>query len=561
MTNQIQQILNDLYALDPEFRKQEKELVKIIESLLRSKPEARVDENFIERLKEALYTRLETQTNIQQTKPSVTETVKTLFSMPGSRNLASTKLAEMLKRFFNKLTFTKSSNKEQFEILKQNFTAKFSLPGMNKLFYAVAGAALALIIAIPLATKNNKLSIGTEEIGDSLGLAPMSSRYGSQAFGKLSAGDVSSLSVRNQSGGGGFGLGAGSVAPMALLDSSTPVSEKMIVPPMQNYTFTYAGEAYPLEQDSLEVLRKEKGANSNLGQVLANMNLGLIDLKKFSDGKLQNFTIVQDREYGYMIYVDLNEGTIFVSQNWQRWPQVRCQDESCWARYRVKPEELPSDQELIAIADKFLKDFGISTAGYGKPEVEKGFLRDYELMADKSMYFLDQISVRYPQQIDGKTVYELQGDPAGMVVTVMPKERRATGVSGITTKSYSRSAYPAVKDFDRVKKIAERGGMSPLYYYGRESQDGANKIELKLGNPEMVFARNFQYRDNQSIELLVPALRFPIEDSVEKGYYQKNVIVPIASEILDDWERNFSGGTGGTGPITIMDAPVLKESK
>jgi len=52
--NNIEKILNELYIIDPSFKSQEGEIKNIIQELLKSKPEIKIDENFINRLREQL---------------------------------------------------------------------------------------------------------------------------------------------------------------------------------------------------------------------------------------------------------------------------------------------------------------------------------------------------------------------------------------------------------------------------------------------------------------------------------------------------------------------------
>jgi len=44
--NNIEKILNELYIIDPSFKSQEGEIKNIIQELLKSKPEIKIDENF-----------------------------------------------------------------------------------------------------------------------------------------------------------------------------------------------------------------------------------------------------------------------------------------------------------------------------------------------------------------------------------------------------------------------------------------------------------------------------------------------------------------------------------
>lgn len=51
MDKQIKQILKDVYLIDQSLKMHEKTLIKIIQELLRSKPESKIDEQFVRELR------------------------------------------------------------------------------------------------------------------------------------------------------------------------------------------------------------------------------------------------------------------------------------------------------------------------------------------------------------------------------------------------------------------------------------------------------------------------------------------------------------------------------
>ena len=65
------------------------------------------------------------------------------------------------------------------------------------------------------------------------------------------------------------------------------------------------------------------------------------------------------REFGYQIQISPRQDIISIYANWEKWPEEG---------FDV-PSEMPSDEEIIAIADKFLADYGISVDMYGEGEV------------------------------------------------------------------------------------------------------------------------------------------------------------------------------------------------
>jgi hypothetical protein len=324
-------------------------------------------------------------------------------------------------------------------------------------------------------------------------------------------------------------------------------------PDMVNYQCRYVGDPIELHEDNVEVLRREKGftGSGSVSQLLGSVGRGLIEFGNFSGTKLQNFSFIEDKDFGFFVNVDMQEGMISVNQNWLRWPQAACQDQACWEARRVRESDIPLDDALIKLADDFVKEKGISLKGYGEPEVDRSWRLMYERMAAAerlSYYFPEQVSVKYPLLIDGKKVYEGPGQTAVLYVLIDVKERRVSGVSSIMSQRYAQSQYEAVTDTAKVIAVAEEGGMQSYYPYGLT--DGKTQV-LTLGTPERGYMKHWQYQNNVSNELLVPALIFPVQNPPSEGYAPTQVIVPLVKEILD------SRTTGNPdGPVRIMPAGV-----
>jgi len=78
-------------------------------------------------------------------------------------------------------------------------------------------------------------------------------------------------------------------------------------------------------------LSPDKGAGGGpVGQSsYRQLNFGLVNLGSFAGARLQNFSIVQDQDFGYMVDVNLSDGLININQNWERWHYPQCYDEKC----------------------------------------------------------------------------------------------------------------------------------------------------------------------------------------------------------------------------------------
>ncbi len=70
-----------------------------------------------------------------------------------------------------------------------------------------------------------------------------------------------------------------------------------------------------------------------------------------------------------------------------------------------------------------------------------------------------------------------------------------------------------------------------MYPFGDTS---AKKREVRLGEPTLAYSRLYDYRDNMSSELLVPALVFPVLDTPKDGeWFNTQVVVPLVKDFFE----------------------------
>jgi hypothetical protein len=305
----------------------------------------------------------------------------------------------------------------------------------------------------------------------------------------------------------------------------------------ESYRFIYKGGDLPSLASQQPVLRRIKNSGAQgADQLIKTFTLGLLDLGKFQQMRLQNFALVEDREFGYMVNVDLSQGTASIYQNWEKWPQpyAQCQDEACMQRYRLQLSALPSDAEALSIARAFLNDHGISTTAYGAPYVNNDWREDFERSQDKANYYIpDSVSVVYPLQLEGQTVLDEGGNRTGLYVSVDVRHRRVSNVSELTSQRYEKSLYEGETDQNRLVALAERGGWRSYYPLADAGVQGQKIVNLDLGTPTIGLMRLWHYTVPVSQELYVPALVFPVTNRpVTPGYFPKQVAIPLVKEVL-----------------------------
>ncbi len=529
MSKTLQQIIDELITLDPELKQYEKQLPEIIQSILSLKPEIKIDAVF--------------------------------------KNELKNKLEEKMSQINNQ---------------------KFNWNFMKKINYALGAVVMLLVLSVPLwfyqqkqTPKNNiefnKLTINKVADG---------------AFGQLSYADNGQAA--NENGGIAYtGIAAEdldsrissteasapSMAPMASGGSSVGSTGEMaktsliapdVMPPYRPtyYQYVYQGDNFDLNETEMAVLKRLKGQNAKAS--FDNFNLGLLDLASFGDSGLNNFNIIQDKKFGYSIYVNLVEGSISLSENWEKW-----YDQNYLPR-EIKSSDVPDDATVIAMTDQFLAEHNINTDIYGEPEVQKNFYNIMPMLkedvmnqggqgdvamadpgvstedsvdtpvagvgqADNKMAQIypvpNNVSVVYPLMIEGKQVYDDWGNKQGLQLNINLEFNKVSSMYNLMSQNYQSSNYKMETDKDRIMKLLRFGS---IYYYSNflefsgYPEDQIDIIDVAVGTPKIEYVKTWQYKNNSSEELLVPALVFPILNPEKTNdLYKKNVVIPLSQEIID----------------------------
>lgn len=476
MDKKIEKILNDLYMIDGSFKKNEKEVVRIVEELLQSKPDAEVNEAFIEKLHSELVKR-----------------------------------AEFLK------------DERKSRLMK---IGGFSLAG--KFAYSMAGAVLTLMIVVAgTAYYFNQTKNPIDRLATNV--APGIEKLKDGAFGRLAFNQSKATSGLGVGGGGGP-AGAGGSSPSA--EQSGKLS--MPNPEMVNYRFVYKGGDIPI-QDKATVYKRVKNLSTGdkIIESLASLNLGLVDINKFTNTHMSGLSFTEDREFGYDFNIDFREGavSIYAGLGWPD-PNAGCRDEACYQRNQLKESDMPKDEELIAIANKFLDEYQIDRNAYGEGQV----MRDYgwykPLAASSSFYVPETLPVIYPLKINGQAVYDDAAIPTGMAADISIRYKKVMGVRNIHAQKYESSNYAAEQDKNTILSVAEKGGV----YGNYQTPEASKTVDVELGTPEIELIATWNYDPEKRLteSLFVPSYVFPVVKVPEgQYYYRKTIIVPMPKEMVD----------------------------
>jgi hypothetical protein len=513
----IQEILDELFIIDPGLKKYQKELEATMAKMIANKPQDKFDENFRQELKMKLLARVEELEKGKSLRPSLW------------KNLA--------------------------------FWRGMSL--------AAATIVLAVILVVP-AVRNGWISMPEFGAGNPLENFSKGAKIegaGERAFGDLSSRSQAVFGETDNSSGVtaptaapqttsstsreavGFGGGGGSGV-------SSPVAPDIkMMPPeyMTKYNYVYAGEDFSFTDTSVAVLRREKGfSNGDLNSVLGNIGFGLFDASKLNNAKVQNLSLAEDRDGGYIVDFNSYEGIISMYENWQRMIPVDYN-----SLPRLAETDVPSDEKLIAATNDFMNRYGIDLTNFGAPKVSKNWrIGILGGAADAEIWVPDTMTVQYPLVVDGREVWEQGGyERSGLSVNVNIRTMKVTSFYGLQTQNYQSSNYAAETDKDRLLKFALQGDLWPQGDYPVENFK-VKEVEVKLGTPRVEFMRYWKYDVNQSIELLVPALVFPVLETTpaDEAFYKSAVVIPLAKEILDSAEANNT-----ITPPTILKSETVTE--
>ena len=502
----IQKILDDIYIIDADLKKEEKQLKKIIVELLNSKPEIKLDDNFISSLR---------------------------------------------KEILHKVQEIEASG----ELKNEKFINIINLNFMKKFYYAGAGLVVVMLLVAVIFSFNSEKGKVISQKTNPIDLKSKISRIDSNAFGSFaSMADASkapspALNATSgvQSESVAVGMGGGGRSMLAA-DSASGVESKMmpgyIMPEYTKYTYVYEGEEFeiPASADVYKKVSKE-GVGREMAQRLGG-NFGLLDMDKFQNNVLTNFNISEDREFGYNVYFDLVNNSVSINQNWDKWPQpgADCRDEACYKSIQMKIENIPADEEIIALANQAVADYGVDVSAFGEPRVNNSWRQYYDFAEDKENYYIpDTISVIYPLKLEGKEVNDDYGNSIGITVDVNVRYKKMAGIQGIALNDFQASSYQLETDKERIMKFAKQGGLWSGYMpYGNPKL-----TDITLGTPSLGLVSNWKYNEEtgRGEDYYVPALIFPITSKSEDVYFnRKTVSVPLLKEILDQAEANDNGG-------------------
>lgn len=510
--NQLKNILEELYILDPSLKNYELELINLITKMKDIKPDTKFDLAFAAELKKKIMA--QSKTVFENSNKKIFNFMnKKIFIAAGSVVVVGVAVLAFSVYYQKGYWPTKNSGKEKIAtgILRDSSLTK---EGFIALPDGAFGSLADLNAGIGTQSATGVEELASAKVLTTNSVAPM-----------LAVGDASvssdSASLRPAVSQGGL------------------LSGKMIIAPYYNFKYVYKGDALNLQEETAPVYRRLKGDRAVAKELAASFSgfdsLGF-ELSSLDNLKVTNISLVEDKDLGLMINFDFNEDNVYISENWAKWTYPErdaCgNNQNCWDKYRLKIENIPADSALIKMTDKFLSDHKIDRTHYGEPQVDNSWRDVYDKSEDKANYYLPEYAtIIYPLMIDGQAVKNQNGTDVGLQVTVNLFKNAVSGLNGLTPYRYEISNYPLETSADTIIKMAENGGWNRNYYLQSE-----NVQTIELGTPERSYVQVYKYKNNTNEELFVPALIFPMINFPENSVYygNKSIVVPLVADLLKE---------------------------
>lgn len=499
MQANIQSILEELYTLEPSLREKEQQILHIIESMQKNRPNIIINEAFKKELRAKLLLEL-------QQKPG-------LLPPKGTSD---------------------ASQRGVYSQWRKEWNLGWIFAGLSTTaFAAFAGYTLLWGFAFQtlVPTWSDKSIMTVAHTTQRLSFAPNILKLANNAYGDtipLSANTVSQLgrpeamsSVSSQDRGA-----VGWVAQDAkmMTTDSMPYSEDY---PYYQYTYTgsfpvYSGDLVVYKRNTLPFTSTETAWFLD-GLALDGLNLASFENKSFS-----NLSFVEERDFWYSVNIDFQNGNVSFYQNWARWPQSKCDTNGCEQPAKLTKDDVPSDEDIIRIGDEFLLKYGIDRSLYGTPKIDSSWRIMYAraLVNGAETTIPEQYTITYPILLEGKSLYEESGGYKWLTLSLDIRTKRVVSMYGLEKQNLSSSVYTTQTTEDTLRQILKYGGRYETKPYGEQKT-----VQISLGEPTFQYVHVYgEWKNGKSDEYYVPAYVFPVLNKPDGSYLQDSVIIPLVAE-------------------------------
>ncbi len=475
----LNEILKEIYLIDSSLKKEEEKIKSLIENMISTQPEVKINDEFVANLKERIFTEI--------------------------NNMESKKEPKIL--FWQKLTYVSAG------VVVVILLSLLVFPNfIDRDFKTERDKRIALLDERAFGDLNVELS--ESDTGDSI-----ESMVGQRTDDTV------------------MGLGASSDSmPSQVEDISImpyPVEQK-------NYRYVYEGnllEEIDLSKISNLVYKREIENNSarQVADRLSTTPNLPINLNNFSHKEVRHISINEEKDYGYSISLNLANNTLSIYSNWQKWPQPYkdCYDRECIENLKLGASDMLSENQLISIANNFVNDYEIDLGDYGLAQVsDETITRITNPKNNTEHNYPQEVFVVYPLIINNKETVDSYGKKEGIKVAINIRERKVSSVYNINYSRLVSSSYDLINNLENIEPLLYRGGLSPDIYRKNDLEE----IEIKLNNPKIALVRTWIPSTDVSrgsAEIFIPSLVFPIKETPNQYFYRQQVVIPLTKEVFE----------------------------
>ena len=487
MGKDVEKILQELYQIDENLKQNESELTKIIQNMLLLKPNIKMDENFKLALKERI-----------------------------SEKITSEKLQNYMSR--HKLN------------IWQIFSYIFWTAWIAAFSFFIFGETFA-----PHLTSENK----TTQVSDMLSFENFIVETNTDFW------NLKSLWVNKWALGSWqekMSLKSSGVVEDMMVESSSLMMDVQespwmvegtdmrilpidtdFIPEVYRYHFSWALNIDIPE--TLPIYKKSRVADlwKNFVEKFWNFSFNGLDISRFSDLSAGNISLNQEKKYGYSINIDFSNGYLNIYKNWDKWPQKNY-DEN-------KQIDLLSDDELLQIANNFMKEYKIDVSQYWAAQIDTNYdsiLREFSTSKKAPSYIPESTYIIYPSLLNGKEIITESGEKIWVKVEVDIQEKKVSSVLGLKIDQYAKSDYKIENNTENILYIANAWWR---FWLETEKVENAQYIDIELKNPRLQYIHTYNYtQNNWQEDFLIPAIVFEIESSDKTNFMSKIISVPLLKD-------------------------------
>lgn len=538
MAKKIYEILEEIYQIDPSLRKHSAKLEKLVDFIIGSKPDIKIDDKFVEELKMKLRDQVQKQKLGGAAPTQYNSSNPFKFFVPISIGTAAVALGVFI--YINGFTNSSPAN----QTLESDFN--------NGEIIALEENAFG-----PLITRSE---VSEPSLPETSSIRPFPSELTSSldsGQSNLSNEGNNTLTppnniprpevinpVEEASEGEAFGLGGGAVSTSILPRDYSPTY----------YSYVYEGDEVDLTESKRNVYRRVNSSlnTSSVINALSGFNFNNFNLNNFSNLNVDYFQLSEDRPNGYTVNLNFTEGSINLNQNWRKWENyfADCDgDYECIESKRLTFNDIPEDSEIIAIADDFLTKYEIDQNNYGEPEVVKYWEREAAMSGvdfTSSRAFIPEVlTVVYPLKINEEEVLSESGYPIGLNVGVNLYFNEVVHMSDLRIEQYQSSEYDAVTDWSSIVDFMKGGANRYAFVDVQNPPDGVEIVEVKVEDPTIVLSEFWleETQESDPVRLFAPAISFKViapEDS--ERYFQDRITIPLIKEIFEERTKIMEDG-------------------